>query len=137
MNEIISLALYAEVLERTNMGIICRDLNSGQEICLSSPSHGLRVNSADTFNEIRRITKTEMAELIVDSCCDVFTVTFIKQGGQERVLRGRLISSESLLGRVMVEDLDLLNVGLNSYRQVDLRTIKELIIRGVKYVIKS
>ena len=137
MNEIISLALYAEVLERTNMGIICRDLNSGQEICLSSSNHALHVNSADTFNEIRRITKTEMAELIVDSCCDVFTVTFIKQGGQERVLRGRLISSESLLGRVMVEDLDLLNIGLNSYRQVDLRTIKELIIRGVKYVIKS
>lgn len=134
MNEIISVSLYAEVLDRTASSLKCRDLHTGQELTLYSTDGFSRINSADTFKEIRRITRTEMAQILSDACCDVFTVTFIKQDGSERVLRGRVVQSENILGRVMVEDLDL-STSMN-YRQVDLRTIKNLVIQGIKYVLK-
>lgn len=135
MNEIISLELYAEVIERTNTELVCRDLYTGQEFRLWSQNSSLRAQSADTFTQIQKVTKTEMAEILMDACCNVFTVTFIKQDGSERVLRGRLLNSEGILGRVMVEDLDVPRV-MNNYRQVDLRTIKTLVISGTKYVLK-
>lgn len=135
MNEIISLELYAEVIERTNTHIVCRDLYTSQELELVSPNSELRLASADTFNKIEKVTKTEMARKLLDACCGVFTVTFIKQTGDERVLRGRLVEEESVMGRVLVEDLDL-GSSFTNYRQVDLRTIKSLIIGGTKYVLK-
>ena len=50
-------------------------------------------------------------------------------------MRGRLITPEPLLGRSMVEDLDLA-VTEHRQRLVDHRTIKFLIIEGVKYIVK-
>jgi hypothetical protein len=90
--------------------------------------------SADQHQDIQKVTKTKAAELLVNSTNRPFTVSFLKTDGKERVIRGRLVKPEPLLGRSMVEDMEL--KGVNRLRQVDHRTIKYLIVDGVKYTVK-
>lgn len=90
--------------------------------------------SADQFSETQKVTMTAAAEILVTSHNTPFTVCFEKQDGTERVLRGRLISHEALLGRSKVEDLDTTDA--HRMRLVDHRTIKWLVVNGVKYVVK-
>ncbi len=52
--------------------------------------------------------------------------------GTERRLVGYLMKAEPKMGRSMVVDLEV-EPGRNNIRMVDHRTIKELIIRGVRY----
>lgn len=91
-------------------------------------------SSADTFVETKTVTKTAAAELLVSSHNKPFTVCFEKQEGGERVLRGRLLSAEPLLGRSHVEDLDISSG--NRMRLVDHRTIRYLIVDGIKHTVK-
>jgi len=90
--------------------------------------------SADQYSEEEKVGKTRAAEILLHSINRPFTVCFLKTNGNERVLRGRLVKPEPLLGRSMVEDLD--QKGVNRLRQVDHRTIKYLIVDGTKYVVK-
>ncbi len=98
--------------------------------------------SADQFQETVKVTKTQAAQLLIESTNRPFTVVFEKQDSKdgkdrERVLRGRLISHEALLGRSIVEDLDLpLNEKGGRIRLVDHRTLKSLTVDGVKYEVK-
>lgn len=135
MNELVSVTLYAEVIRKDYGQLVCRDVENRQEITLIGNAVDLRVNSADTFTNIKKVTRTEMAEILVGAGENIFTVTFVKQTGEVRVLRGILVQDESILGRVFVKDLDIPN-SINNYRQVDLRTLKELVFKGTKYVIK-
>lgn len=94
--------------------------------------------SADQAAETVKVTKTQAAQLLIESTNRPFTVVFEKQDGQERTLRGRLISHEALLGRSMVEDLDIdQNDKKGRTRLVDHRTLKSLTVDGVKYEIKD
>lgn len=90
--------------------------------------------SADYFAEEEKISKTKLAEILIHSPNKPFTVCFDKTNGSERVLRGRLIAPEPLLGRSTVEDLDV--TGKNRLRLVDHRTLKWMVVDGVKYVVK-
>jgi hypothetical protein len=92
----------------------------------------LNALSADQFEETEKVTKTEAAEILISSHNMPFTVSFEKADHSERVLRGRLIRPEPLLGRSMVEDLDETNEK-NRVRQVDHRTIRFIIVGGTKY----
>lgn len=91
--------------------------------------------SADQFDQEIKVNKTSAAEILISSHNRPFTVCFEKQDGEERVLRGRLITPEPLLGRSMVEDLEIKSG--HRLRQVDHRTIKYLIVEGVKYTVSS
>lgn len=135
MKQIVSLTLYAEVQDQDINTVVVRDIESGDEYQLSGVGILSRLNSADTFSNIQQVSRTNMAEYLLEAGDKVFTVSFIKQDGTERVLRGRLISSEPLMGRAMVEDLDLAN-SITNIRQVDLRTLKYLIIGNTKYTVK-
>jgi hypothetical protein len=96
--------------------------------------------SADTFSETVSVTMTEAARILIEARNVPFTVCFRKQPGPKnpegelRSLRGRYVKHEELLGRSMVEDLDL--EGPYRLRQVDHRTIQWLIVCGTKYVVK-
>ena len=92
--------------------------------------------SADWFQEEVAATKTAVAERLVSAGFLPFTVCFLKQDGEERILRGRLVAPEPLLGRSHVEDLDIKDGLKPGLRLVDHRTIKWLIINGVKYKVK-
>jgi hypothetical protein len=99
--------------------------------------------SADQYEEERRVTMTRAAEVLVASHNRPLTVCFVKQGskktgegaGEERVLRGRLVEANGLLGRSLCEDLDLPE-GQSRLREVDHRTIKYLVVDGIRYVVK-
>ena len=90
--------------------------------------------SADQFKEEIKVTKTKAAELLVSLHNRPFTVSFEKSDGTKRILRGRLVTPEPLLGRSMVEDLDITDE--HRLRLVDHRSIQYLIAEGVKYVVK-
>ena len=91
--------------------------------------------SADQFHEEEKVTKTRAAELLTTSHNRPLTVKFTKQGGEERVLRGRLLSAEPLLGRSYVEDLDINGPSEKRIRLVDHREIHFIIVDGVKYTV--
>lgn len=93
-----------------------------------------RAFSADRYAQEEKVSKTQAAELLVTSVNRPFTVSFAKSDGSERILRGRLVRPEPLLGRSMVEDLD--EKTNNRLRQVDHRTINWLIVEGTKYIVK-
>lgn len=91
--------------------------------------------SADQFEDTEKVNKTEAAEILISSHNRPFTVSFEKLDGSERVIRGRLIKPEPLLGRSMVEDLDETDKK-NRVRQVDHRTINYIIVSGTKFEVK-
>jgi hypothetical protein len=91
--------------------------------------------SADQYAEEVKVSKTQAAEILVNSPNRPFTVNFTKSDGTERTLRGRLVCPEPLLGRSMVEDLD--ETSGHKLRQVDHRTIQSIIIEGTKYTVKG
>lgn len=93
-----------------------------------------RAFSADQYVTEERVTMTQAAEILISSYNRPLTVCFTKQGGEQRVLRGRLIKPEPLLGRSSVEDLDVKDG--HRIRLVDHRTIQYLIVNGKKYVVK-
>lgn len=90
--------------------------------------------SADFFEKEEKVTRTKLAEMLIEAKNVPFTVCFNKQDGEERILRGRLLFHEALLGRSSVEDLDI-KTG-SRLRLVDHRTLKWLILNEVKYSVK-
>lgn len=127
---------YVKVKDVRNNGLelMTQDLN-GKEIHIKGKDLIENGFSADQFGEERKVTKTEAAEILISSPNRPITVCFEKQGGKERVLRGRFIKQEMLLGRSFMEDLDI-NDGSDRLRQVDHRGLKFLVVDGVKYVVK-
>lgn len=118
----------------------------GHDLVVENVDNGTRFNvngkkliddslSADKFVQTEKVSKTELAERLVHSKGAPLTVVFTKQSGEKRTLRGRLMSSEALLGRSHVEDLDL-GHSENRLRLVDHRTLESLIVGGVKYILK-
>ena len=106
------------------------------------PDHRMRIQgkellehafSADQYIEEVKVNKTQAAEILINSLNRPLTVSFEKADGSLRTLRGRLIAPEPLLGRSMVEDLDVTDD--HKLRQVDHRTINWIIVQGTKYVV--
>jgi hypothetical protein len=94
--------------------------------------------SADQVHEEVKWPLTKVAQLLTElDYVQVFTACFNKQGGEERVIHARLLPSpETSLGRSMCEDLDLPGPTEKRIRQIDRRTLKWLILDGVRYTVK-
>ena len=90
--------------------------------------------SADQYKEEIKVSMTRAAEILISSYNKPLTVCFSKADGKERILRGRLVNPEPLLGRSMVEDLDISDE--NRLRLVDHRTIKYIIVDCIKHTVK-
>lgn len=90
--------------------------------------------SADKYKEEKVVGHTEVAQCLLDAGMRPFTVEYIKANGEDRVLRGTFVQSEPIMGRSIVRDMDVKEGG--NLRQVDHRTIKSLILDGVKYNVK-
>jgi len=99
----------------------------------------VNAHSADQYHKEVRAAMTRVARYILDAGIRPFTVSFTKQDGSERTMHCRLLGddAETILGRVMVVDLDKGLTAKAEIRQVDLRTIKWLILDGVKYVVST
>lgn len=136
--DLMAIMYYVKVKDkaRDNQSMRVTDLdgNPGGDITVTGKDLIASSFSADSFQEEVKVGKLEAAELLISSHNRPLTVCFDKSDGTERILRGRLVSHEGLLGRSMVEDLDITDK--NRLRQVDHRTLKWLVVEGVKYVVK-
>lgn len=134
-NDLMAFVYYATVSKKLGTNLEVKNVDDDINFSVQGKQLIERGFSADRFSEEVKISKTKAAEILVSSYNRPFTVCFDKQEGEERTLRGRLVHPEPLLGRSMVEDLDLPK-DKHRLRQVDHRTIKYLIVDGVKYVVK-
>lgn len=130
----INWAKVVKVLDNEDK-LVVEDLDTGTSITVEGKALIQYCSSADRYAQEEKVTKTRAAEILITSYNKPFTVAFIKQDGSERILRGRLITAEPLLGRSMVEDLDV-DRKQHRQRQVDHRTIKWIIVENVKYLVK-
>lgn len=134
-DDIMAFVYYAKVKGKTNDKLDVTDLDGKMEFEVRGKELIERGYSADQFEEEVKITKTKAAEILISSHNRPLTVCFEKSDGSERVLRGRLVTPEPLLGRSMCEDLDI--VEKDRLRLVDHRTIKWIIVEGTRYNVKS
>jgi hypothetical protein len=109
--------------------------SDGKDWSIGTDIVGWECYGADEWVEEKAVTKTEMAELLHNAGQLIFKVRFDKQDGEERVLVGHLVHGEELMGRAQVVDLNVEAEYKN--RQVDYRTLKELVIGGVHYTLKG
>ena len=91
--------------------------------------------SADTWKTEVQVPRTQIAQALIGAGALPFTVCFLKSKGVERILRGRLLEHEDLLGRSMVYDFDVESGA--PMRMVDHRTLLWLILNGVRYTLKE
>lgn len=89
--------------------------------------------SSSQFSEERKVTRTQMAYALHNAKNSPFTVVFTKKNGEKRTLVGYMLNADEMMGRAKVVDL---NIDKNNERLVDYRTLEELILDGVKYVLK-
>lgn len=92
--------------------------------------------SADRYDHVEKVTPTELIDILMRSYNRPFTVSFDKEDGKTRILRGRLIEPDSRRGRSHVEDLDLPGPTEKRMRQVNHRALHYIIVDGVKYEAK-
>jgi hypothetical protein len=137
VGDLMAFTYYVKIKKSNSNGedLLVEDLdNGGSEIRVQGKELVTSSYSADQFAEEEKVTKTRAAEILINSPNRPLTVSFQKQDGTERVMRGRLVAPEPLLGRSMVEDLE--TTDKNRLRQVDHRTINWIIVDGVKYTVK-
>lgn len=131
--EYISTTMYLKVVSKTKDGVMVKN-TQGQEFEVRGTNLlETTFKSASQFETTKKVTRTELAETLVNLGDQVFTANFDKQDGSNRTLVGYKVSTENLMGRVNVVDLEATG---NTLRQIDLRTIKSLIVNNVKYVVK-
>ena len=141
VGEIVARVIYAHVTARQPGSFVdcfdmfCKDALDGKEFAVRGPDLITTFVSADAYEKEKVVSKTELAQKLVEAGHLPFTVCFIKSRGAERVLRGRLLEHENLLGRSMVHDFDVKEG--HPLREVDHRTIKWLIVNGTKYTLKG
>ena len=138
VGDLMAFINYVKVkTKRTSDGteLVVEDLdNNNKEIKVTGRDLIEKSMSADQYAETKKVTKTEAAEILIAAHNRPLTVCFLKADNSERILRGRLIKHEALMGRSMCEDLDTTDA--HRTRLVDHRTIQYIIVDNVKHVVK-
>lgn len=133
----VNYAKVSSVNKDSNGEVTVAAVDVDTDVVLTLKGKDLLENSlsAQQFKETKKVNKSEIAEIISSSYSKPFTVSYEKIDGSNRVLTGRLIAPEHLMGRSYVEDLSI-PANQNRVRQVDHRTIEYLIVDNIKYVTK-
>jgi hypothetical protein len=135
VGDLVAVVRYAHVVNVYEESLDVKDADDDAEFSVRGKKLIDSLQSADYFLTTEKVTKTVLAEKISMSFNTPMTVCFDKQNGEERVLRGRLKSSEPLMGRSYMEDLDI-KKGKHNLRLVDNRTLKWAVVGGTKYEVK-
>lgn len=133
VGEVLSTTHYMTVVGKTTDSITVKD-SLGKEFTVKGKKLIEAMDSNSQYDKTEVVNKTKAAEILTGAGDAVFSVTFIKADGKRRNLTGRLLDTENLLGRSNVTDLEV-TTGTN-LRQVDHRTIEEIILKGTKYTVK-
>lgn len=138
--EFLSTTMYLEVLSKNDKdGSIEVKDSFGRTFTIKGKQLiEQTMTSANQFDKEDKVTRTKAAEVLSSVGDKAFTVTFNKADGTERVLTGRMLESETLMGRAQVFDLALPDgpKGRNQ-RQVDYRELKSVVLNGTKFTVKK
>jgi len=155
---------YVKLLPGKNRDRDCIEYNAHMEAIEVPEEQLLDCWSGHMYDSEEKITRTEMVDKLVNAKECVFTVTFRKLKKDEDIaqrlrgikdkkelqdknlakeliegklhtITGHLLKSENALGRSMVIDLNE-SYG-QSFRLVDHRTVQELTLQNVHYVLKK
>jgi len=132
--DFLSTTMYMEVLSKSATGLLVKDSNNREFEIRGIELIEKSFKSASEVTKTEKITRTALAEMLTSIGDQVFTVNFDKQTGENRTLVGYKLSSENLMGRINAIDLTI--VSGHNQRQVDLRTVKYVIINSIKYQAK-
>lgn len=132
-NNLMLFGYWAKVNKAVGNRLSVTDVDTGESFEVSGKPLIDAAFSADDFSSTEKVTQTQIAEKLVKSFNRPMTVEFKKKDGSPRTMRGRLLSSEHILGRSYLQDLDTSD---NGTRLVDHRTISRLVVEGVEYVVK-
>ena len=133
--DLICVRKWAKVENAHRDSVTCVDVDLDEDFQINGKRLINQCSSADQFEETKKLSMTDLAQLLPTLRNTPFTVEFIKQDGNARTLRGRFISEDKGLGRSMVHDLDKPHDG-NRTRLVDHRTITRIIANNTEYVLK-
>jgi len=98
-----------------------------------------QAGSADYFDpeSVVKCNQGELVNYFLIVASLPVTVCFTKQNGNQRVLRGRVISASGPLGQSLVEDLDLPISMRSRIRTVIHRQINWFVANGLRYELKT
>ena len=140
----ISMITFMEVTS-VGIGNVHVTTEDGEKLSIGNGVFEENIYSTQIDDE-QKMSKTAIAELLTTARDAVIQVCFDKADGTERVLTGYVIGSEPLLGRSFVIDLEKpKKLRKNKkddqhwderQRQVDHRTLKWLVYKGIKYKVK-
>jgi hypothetical protein len=135
-DDLVAVVRFAKVtaVNKAKQFVTVVDVDDKTEFDINGKTMIDTLKTGSIHGKPQKVTMTKAAEILSTSFNTPFTVCFTKQNGDERILRGRLLSTESLLGRSNVEDLDITDA--HRMRQVDHRTIRWIIVGGEKYEVK-
>ena len=133
-NDLVSFTYWGKINKASGNKLSVTDVDTDENFEVKGQPLIDAAFSADTYGSTEKVTQTQIADRLVKSFNRPLTVNFTKKDGASRSLRGRLLSSEPLLGRSYVQDLDTDD---NGTRLVDHRTISRLVVEGVEYVVKQ
>lgn len=149
VGDVVAVLTFAKVVDKVdgknNTGrVTVQDLyDSGNVFDVVGDDLVDKMHSADRFSKVEKITKTEAALMMGTLYNKPFTVKFLKDNGEERVLRGRMLDPETGMGRSQVEDFDVKDSNGNTVtnvvkrmRQVNHREIIYIIVDDTKYEVK-
>ena len=162
----LSRVSYMEVISKAGTSVRVRN-EEGMIWTIAASILQNEAYAAGQYDEEREVSRTEMVEALESAGDSVFTVVFDKKisqkdivstlqeldeipdkktelnklaksmlAGSERRLVGYLASTEPKMGRSTVVDLEV-PTNKHRLRLVDHRTVKELILRNVRYVLKG
>jgi hypothetical protein len=132
--DVVAIVRYAKVNSAKQDAVELEDVDDKSKFVVRGKELLDTLRSASNFQKTEKVTLTKAAEIVSSSFNTPMTVCFTKQDGTERVMVCRLLSTEPLLGRSHVDDLEITEK--HKLRQVDHRTIKWAVINGVKYQVK-
>jgi hypothetical protein len=135
VGDIVCIYSYAKVKEVGSRAesLTVEDLIQGGEFTIDGRDMIAGVASADYFADTVRVSKTQMARILITTAGKPLTVDFVKKDGQERRLRGYFVSHEEMFGRSLCLDLD--EKKDDNLRLVDHRTLVSLIVGGVRFLL--
>lgn len=134
-NDLMLFGYWATVVENKKNKVVVQDVHTGDRFEVKGKALIDAAFSADQYDSTEKVTKTELAEKLITSPNRPLTVKFTKQDGTKRTVRGRFLSTEAKMGRSYVEDMDVEDD--HKTRLVDHRTMSELIVDNVQYLVKG
>lgn len=127
-NDVIGVMRYYKVVGKEGDVVKLEDIYKGNLLVDNVDDLEDFISNPSTFDKTLKVPKSELLNILSNAGPLPFTIEFIKQNGDHRVLLGTFVGPEPHFGRSIVRDLEMKEI-----RQVDNRTVESLIINNIKY----